>query len=194
LALASADLGEQAGITHRSIDAEERTMNEQAPSEAATRQGMPDDPTSEAPVSDAPVAPVVPKSRLIPLDERECRDLLLLETVGRLAVTTPEGPEIFPVNYGLVDDAIIIGTDPGVKLAHSSFDHVAFEVDRLDYTTHTGWVVVAKGRAEDISDAIDPWSTRLRQFTVRSWIEAPHTHQVAIMHPRLSGRRLVPND
>jgi hypothetical protein len=169
-------------------------MNEQARSDTVDGQATPPQPTRESPVSDHPAAAAVPKSRLIALDERECRDLLLIETVGRLAVTTPQGPEIFPVNYGLVDDAIVIGTDPGVKLAHSSFDHVAFEVDRLDYATHTGWVVVAKGRAEDISDAIDPWSTRLRQYTVRSWVDAPHTHQVAIIHPRLSGRRLVPND
>jgi nitroimidazol reductase NimA-like FMN-containing flavoprotein (pyridoxamine 5'-phosphate oxidase superfamily) len=138
-----------------------------------------------------PLAPA--RNRLVALDERECRDLLLLGTVGRLAVTTPQGPDIFPVNYGIVDEAIVIETDPGVKLAHSSFDYVAFEVDSLEPSTRTGWVVVAKGRAEEITDAIDPWRTRLRQIRVHSWVEAPHLHHIAIVHPRLTGRRLVPN-
>jgi nitroimidazol reductase NimA-like FMN-containing flavoprotein (pyridoxamine 5'-phosphate oxidase superfamily) len=142
-------------------------------------------------MTESPTPDVVKKSRLIHIDERECRDLLLLESVGRLAVSTPQGPEIFPVNFLLVDDAIIIGTDPGLKLTHSSFDHVALEVDSLDHATRTGWVVVAKGRAEDITDAIDPWSTRLRQSVVDSWVDATLSHRVAIVHPTLTGRRLV---
>lgn len=132
------------------------------------------------------------KGRLIHLDERECWELLLLETLGRLAVSTPDGPEIFPVNYSVADDSIVVGTDPGVKLSHSSFDHVALEVDSLDHSRHTGWVVMAKGHAEDITDKGDAWSTRLLQVAIRSWVDAPHSHRVAMVRPKLTGRRLIP--
>ena len=130
-------------------------------------------------------------NQLVPLDDGECRELLGTASVGRLAVTTTHGPEIFPVNFVAVDDAVVFATDPGVKLAHSSFDHVALEVDSLDPVTRTGWVVVAKGRAQDITDTLDPWSTRLLDVDIDSWVHAPHTHRVAIIRPTLTGRRLV---
>jgi nitroimidazol reductase NimA-like FMN-containing flavoprotein (pyridoxamine 5'-phosphate oxidase superfamily) len=44
------------------------------------------------------------------LTERECRYLLGTHGVGRLAVTTPAGPLVVPVDYGVVDGAIVFRT------------------------------------------------------------------------------------
>ena len=95
------------------------------------------------------------------------------------------------MNFRLVDEAIVFGTDTGVKLAHSSLHPVALEVDSLEDNSRTGWVVVAKGHAEDITDGIDPWSTRLRQTFIDSWVDLPLRHRVGILRPTLTGRRLV---
>ena len=136
-------------------------------------------------------SPPVATRQLEILDEERCRELLQSATVGRLAVSTAFGPEIFPVNFVVVHNALVFATDPGVKLDHSSFARVALETDCLDPVTRTGWVVVAKGHAEDISDGADILSTRLREVEIDSWVQAPHRHRVAIMHPSVSGRRLV---
>jgi hypothetical protein len=129
---------------------------------------------------------------LVELDEEDCKALLGTGTIGRLAVATEEGPEMFPVNYGYLDGAIAIWSDRGRKLEHASFDRVAFLVDDLDLENRTGWVVEAMGHAEDITDAVDPWAVRLRALEVHPWVSGPHPYCIAILRPRLSGRRLVP--
>jgi hypothetical protein len=133
-----------------------------------------------------------PARSLVDIDEAGCRALLERSTVGRLAISTDEGPQIFTVNYGVHDGAIVIWTGPGLKLAHASFHPVAFEVDELDAEHRTGWVVEAIGHAEDITDAIDPRSTELRHVAVDPWVTGSHPNCIAIARPRLSGRRLVP--
>ena len=132
-----------------------------------------------------------PERQLVEISEGECLELLESMSVGRLAVTTEEGPEIFPVNYGVRDGSIAIWTAPGTKLDHASFDHVAFEVDVVDTESRTGWVVEAKGRARDISDAGDAYTSSLREIPVHPWVAGPRPYCIAILRPRLSGRRLV---
>lgn len=137
-------------------------------------------------------SPAAPARMLIELDPAECAALLGSASVGRLAVSTDEGPEIFTVNYGFLEGAIAIWTAPGRKLEHAAFDRVAFEVDELDPATHTGWVVEAQGHAEDITEALDPWAVRLRSLVIHPWVAGPHPNCIAILRARLTGRRLVP--
>ncbi|MGB7053501.1 MAG: pyridoxamine 5'-phosphate oxidase family protein [Acidimicrobiales bacterium] len=129
---------------------------------------------------------------IVEISEDECQQLLASKSVGRLAVSTDVGPEIFPVNYGVLDGSIVLWAAAGTKLDHASFDRVAFEVDDLDAESRTGWVVEAKGRSEDITDTGDKWTSSLREVPVRPWVAGPHPNCVAILRPRLSGRRLVP--
>ena len=129
---------------------------------------------------------------IVEISEDECQQLLASKSVGRLAVTTDVGPEIFPVNYGVLDGSIVLWTGPGTKLDYAAFDHVAFEVDDLDAESRTGWVVEAKGRSEDVTDTLDAWTSSMRDVSVRPWVAGPHPNCVAILRPRLSGRRLVP--
>ncbi|GCB44072.1 DNA-binding protein [Streptomyces sp. NL15-2K] len=60
------------------------------------------------------------------LTERECWDLLGTHGVGRLAVTTPSGPLVVPVNSGVVDGAIVFRTAAGTTPAQASGHRVAF--------------------------------------------------------------------
>lgn len=150
-------------------------------------------PSQSVAGSPGPAGAPAPTGRLlVEIDEPGCWALLERSTVGRLAVSTDEGPQIFTVNYGVHDGAIIIRTAPGLKLSHASFNPVAFEVDELDAVHRTGWVVEAIGHAEDITDAIDPRSVRLRETVVDTWVAGDRPNWVAITRSRLSGRRLVP--
>ena len=83
----------------------------------------------------------------------ECVRLLRAGVVGRVAITTPDGPHIIPINYSVVDDAIVVATSPYSALGtYGDGIVVAFEIDRFDYETHTGWSVVVRGRAQAVTD------------------------------------------
>ena len=81
----------------------------------------------------------------------ECLNLLAGEVFGRLAVVTPGGPRIVPVNYALLDDSVVLRTSPYSELAqHAVGKDAAFEIDEVDHTRQTGWSVVAVGRLEEV--------------------------------------------
>lgn len=145
-------------------------------------------------MNDGPEDEIERDRLIVEISEDECRQLLASKSVGRLAVTTDMGPEIFPVNYGVLDGSIVFWTGPGTKWDHAAFDHVAFEVDDLDVESRTGWVVEAKGRSEDVTDTLDKWTSSLRELPVHPWVAGPHPNCIAILRPRLSGRRLVPTE
>ena len=120
----------------------------------------------------------------VELSREESESLLRLGVVGRVAVTTPDGPVIVPVNYAVVDDAVILRTTPYSVLGRHARDAlVAFEVDRLDQDQQHGWSVLARGRAEAVTDpgeldrieatcAPRPWAAGNRALFLRiAWTE-----------------------
>ena len=81
------------------------------------------------------------------LSSQECEDLLRAGVAGRIAVSTPGGPHIIPVNYSVVDGAIVVRTSPYSLLGtHGRNTVLAFEVDHFDHEQQHGWSVVARGR------------------------------------------------
>jgi hypothetical protein len=126
---------------------------------------------------------------VVALDDTECWQLLGRSGLGRLAVAVLGEPDIFPVNYILVDHGIIFRTAQGTKLASLTVDsRVAFEIDGVDERSGTAWSVVAHGTAE-VLDADDIPGTGGRQVT--SWHRAPKPLIVRISVDSLTGRRFV---
>jgi nitroimidazol reductase NimA-like FMN-containing flavoprotein (pyridoxamine 5'-phosphate oxidase superfamily) len=124
------------------------------------------------------------------LTHAECERLLRAGVAGRVAVSTPTGPHIVPVNYSVVDDAVVIRTTAYSLLGTYGRDTtLAFEVDQFDHDYHRGWSVQARGRSEAVVDqeeldhikqvwAPQPWASGSRNLVLRMrWTE-------------LSGRRL----
>ncbi len=124
------------------------------------------------------------------LSRSECLDLLALARVGRVGLVVHGQPEILPVNYALDGDAILFRTAEGSVLNEAALANVAFEVDGIDESTRSGWSVVVHGHADDIADAIDPTSERLRRLALVTW--APGARQCwFVIRPRtITGRRL----
>jgi nitroimidazol reductase NimA-like FMN-containing flavoprotein (pyridoxamine 5'-phosphate oxidase superfamily) len=121
----------------------------------------------------------------------ECVRLLQAGVVGRVALTTPQGPQIIPVNYSAVDEAIFVATSPYSALGtYGAGNVVAFEVDHLDYDTHTGWSVVVRGRAQPVNDPAEVH--RLRQaWAPRPWADGSRNLHLRIPWTELSGRSLA---
>ncbi|GGY14786.1 pyridoxamine 5'-phosphate oxidase family protein [Streptomyces anandii] len=131
--------------------------------------------------------------RLTDLGEDECRALLSTHGVGRVALTGPDGPAVLPVNYDVVDDALVFRTAPDAAPAAAAGQEVAFEVDHVDETMSRGWSVLAVGRAEAVTDA-----EAVRRLAERArstpWAGGPRPLWVRITPTRLTGRRITPAD
>ncbi|GAA3023134.1 hypothetical protein GCM10020229_38110 [Kitasatospora albolonga] len=82
----------------------------------------------------------------------ECWAKISPRGVGRLALTTPDGPLALPVNYRVLDGTLLYRTAAGSVLARAAGSRVAFEVDRLDEALLQGWSVLLTGRAEQVTE------------------------------------------
>src|SRR5262245_34817343 len=124
------------------------------------------------------------------LAESECRDLLSAGVVGRAAVCTPIGPHIIPVNYALVDDAIVLRTSPySILGSHARGSIVAIELHHFDYERHRGWSVVARGRAEPVTRAAELDHIK-SVWTADTWASGLRNLYLRVRLTELSGRRL----
>jgi nitroimidazol reductase NimA-like FMN-containing flavoprotein (pyridoxamine 5'-phosphate oxidase superfamily) len=123
------------------------------------------------------------------LDVDECLDLLAREEFGRLGLSTPSGPRIVPLNYALVDDAVVFRTSPYSELARSAIGReAAFEIDHVDHAKQTGWSVVVIGRIEDV-DPADLEDLR-KVWAPQPWPGGQRTLSLQLRWREVSGRRL----
>ncbi len=114
------------------------------------------------------------------LDQQQCKELLGVAVVGRIAYAGPEHIEIMPVNYLYRDPYLFVRTSAYGPLAAlaSGVDGVAFEVDHHDDLTQSGWSVVVAGHIEGVQDANElagiwsgkgpnPWAAGTRTLVLR---------------------------
>ena len=126
----------------------------------------------------------------IELTVEECLDLLGTNIVGRVALATPVGPRILPVNYAMYGDAIVIRTAPYSELGTYGWNtELAFEIDHLDYERHLGWSVVAYGRGELVEDP-DEVAEIKRLWDPRPWAGGQRNLYMKLVWRNLTGRRL----
>ena len=120
----------------------------------------------------------------IELSTDQCERLLRAGVAGRVAVSSPDGPHLVPVNYSVVGESIVIRTSPySVLGTYGRGSRLAFEVDFFDHERWRGWSVVARGRADVVTDPADleriratwephPWAAGSRPLFLRlRWSE-----------------------
>lgn len=104
------------------------------------------------------VAPVtnlgaVNTGRVVQVDREECLALLGGDGIGRVVYTTGALPAAQPVAYVLDEDEVLFGTPGAGELAEATRSTVvAFEADRIDRGSGTGWTVLAVGETYDVTD------------------------------------------
>ncbi len=118
------------------------------------------------------------------LSREDCARLLSAGVAGRVAIGTPNGPHIVPVNYVVDAESILLRTTAYSLLG--TYGHNAqlcFEVDQFDYELKRGWSVVVRGRASFVADQVEleeiaasweprPWAAGQRHLVVRiPWTE-----------------------
>ncbi|MEW1928746.1 pyridoxamine 5'-phosphate oxidase family protein [Streptomyces sp. NPDC088360] len=162
------------GVLVRLADALQTSM-------AALRGGGIDEPPGLGRAGRHPV--------LAELSAEACRARLGTHGVGRLAVSTDEGPAIVPVNYTTIDDAIVFRTAPGTPPAAAIGASVAFEVDHIDEALSRGWSVLVRGHARAVTDADAVLALRDRSYSA-PWAGGPRDLWVRIEPESMSGRSI----
>lgn len=128
-------------------------------------------------------------SGLEELTEDLCWSLLSRKHVGRLAVAIEGKPDIFPVNYQVDEETIVIKTAPGLKLAAAVLgEGVAFEVDALDEFHHAGWSVVVRGVATEIENLEE--LLEADRLIIEPWARGPKSRYLRILPEHVAGRRI----
>ena len=123
------------------------------------------------------------------LTKSECFELLAREHLGRIAAVDDLGPVVFPVNFVFDRHMVVLRTDEGTKLdAAIRGSPVAFEIDGTDTAAHTGWSVVVRGEAVEVTDPAE--LARLRKLPLHPWAPGAKAHYVRILPATLTGRRI----
>ncbi|WP_052713440.1 helix-turn-helix domain-containing protein [Streptomyces katrae] len=139
-----------------------------------------------------PVRPARPPhtdAQPVVLDEQECRRLLGVRGIGRVAVFTVDGPAVHPVNYLIADGEVAFRTRADTVLARAASTEAAFEAEKIDEVAARGWSVLAVGVLEAAShpEALE----RLAEAAhATPWAGGGRTHWMKLAPRRLTGRRV----
>ena len=128
---------------------------------------------------------------LLELDRDECLRLIASAPIGRLAVVIAGRPLVFPVNFTLDGEAVVLRTDIGTKLHGARRGPVAFECDGIDSMYHTGWSVLVVGHAEEVKDLVD--IRRLEGLPLGPWSPGPKPTWLRLRTRSITGRRIRPH-
>jgi nitroimidazol reductase NimA-like FMN-containing flavoprotein (pyridoxamine 5'-phosphate oxidase superfamily) len=123
------------------------------------------------------------------LSQPECWHLLGLSTVGRIGVLVDSAPEIYPVNFVVDEGTIVFRTDAGSKLRGlDRSPSVCFEADGINLDEHTGWSVLVKGRAAEVTTPEDRRTAAA--LPLQSWALGQKAHWIRIRPTEVTGRRI----
>ena len=133
----------------------------------------------------------VDRNGLEVLARDDCLRLLETATLGRVGVTSGALPTVLPINFRFDGRRILFRTGVGTKLDAATHNAVvAFEVDEIDPLAHTGWSVVVRGVARELTDPEE--LADAERSPIAHWAPGKD-HRVVVIQPEIvSGRRIVP--
>jgi nitroimidazol reductase NimA-like FMN-containing flavoprotein (pyridoxamine 5'-phosphate oxidase superfamily) len=130
------------------------------------------------------------------LDENQCLKLISEGGIGRIAYVGRFGPVVLPVNYELLDRAVVFRTgansplDEDLRTGIEDADYkVAFEIDDIDTAARRGWSVLIQGPAHHVTGTGED---AVRRAGIESWAPGPRELFVRIVPTRITGRRVGP--
>jgi hypothetical protein len=126
----------------------------------------------------------------VPLTTDLCEQLLGSGVVGRVGLLVEDDVLVQPMNYSVVDGAILMRTTLDSQVAmYADGSRLAFEVDQLDYEYRHGWSVLARGVGELVRDAGE--IARIEaEWGPTPWASGARPTYLRLRWRELTGRRL----
>lgn len=124
------------------------------------------------------------------ISPQECDSLLRANHLGRIGLAEGDLPLILPVNYVLDGNEVVFRTGPGTLLAAAAAQApIALEIDGIESRTQTGWSVLVRGYAQEITDPVQ--IARLEQLELVPWAPGVRAHFVRVTSAETTGRRIT---
>jgi nitroimidazol reductase NimA-like FMN-containing flavoprotein (pyridoxamine 5'-phosphate oxidase superfamily) len=130
------------------------------------------------------------------LTEEQCLELIAPGGIGRICYNSRFGPAVLPVNYALLDGAVVFRTaehgalDEDLRTGIANADYrVAFEIDGFDLGAREGWSVLIHGPAHHVTGT---GQDAVRAAGLESWAPGERELFVRIVPSRITGRRVGP--
>lgn len=114
------------------------------------------------------------------IPESECRELLSVGVIGRIAFNSATGIHLLPLNYFYLNGSVYFRVDASSVLGElaDGADDVAFEVDYVESLVKQAWSVLVKGHIGAVTDSaelesllgerrLEPWAMGDRQLYLR---------------------------
>jgi len=121
------------------------------------------------------------------LSTEQCEDRLAAGGIGRIVLTTREGPVAFPVNFIFTDGAIVFRTSDAMVGKITGV--VAFEVDHIDDAMSEGWSVLVRGQARLLEESGE--RLEIAQLNLEPWAGGARLNLIAITPFALTGRVIL---
>ena len=125
------------------------------------------------------------KDPITVIDDAECWRLLATQEVGRIVTHVGDVFDIFPVNYVVDGESIVLRTAEGTKLVELVISgEVLFEADA--HTDSEAWSVVLRGTARRLDTEAE--IAAAEQLPLRPYVPTIKRNFVRIEPNSLSGR------
>ncbi|HYL56282.1 MAG TPA: pyridoxamine 5'-phosphate oxidase family protein [Gemmatimonadales bacterium] len=134
-----------------------------------------------------------PREGLQEMSGADCLKMLRGNDLGRIAVVDHAGhPLIFPINYFFDEGVVVFRTAPGTKLDVAPGAYVCFEIDGWDRAAGTGWSVMVKGIAHDVTNPRSAPTGRMKLWPVHPAVPGSRENWIGIWANEITGRKFQP--
>ena len=125
------------------------------------------------------------------LDETVVRDRLRRADLARIAYVDGDQPVIVPVNI-VADESehVLLRTAAGGPLAALDGRRVAIEIDGHEPGERSGWSILVRGVARDVTDAPDIEARRWQRTTVDTWAPGVRDRLIVVLPLSITGRAI----
>ena len=123
------------------------------------------------------------------LEPEICWRLLARRSTGRLGFVAQGEPVVLPVNHAVDGHSIVIRTgETGMLEALGAGATAAFEVDEMDALPETGWSVLVKGFASEITDDLE--RSDVERLPLHPWAPGRRDRWIRIVPSAVTGRAI----
>jgi nitroimidazol reductase NimA-like FMN-containing flavoprotein (pyridoxamine 5'-phosphate oxidase superfamily) len=134
-------------------------------------------------------SPETPSADTEILDDAGCWRLLGAGGIGRLAISTESGVDIFPINYLTSSGVVFFRSAPGTKIIELTRDpRVAFEADGQTFLAR--WSVVVRGNVRRLASDDEIQGSGISQLA--AWQPGDKLNYFEIRPDVVSGRFIRP--